>query len=305
LRPPKPAARFSHYPKGNHLHPPRIERQGKMTARHSKIRVTDWRQNIIHGVELTLVLLCLALLIPFGGTHPTVTAADITQKTQKAATITRAPARPLTQMITRAVVAVRRTLPTRYTVRAGDTLTGIARRLYGTANDWGYLYHVNDRLIVNANLIYVGQTLIIPPAMPKGYSLAEFLPRQPAPRQHAVVVAGSAAQPLARPSSATVPGGRLSCSGLEQLWDSAGGNPDDAFMAAEIAMAESGGDQYATDHDSNGTTDEGLWQVNSSNGALATYDAYGNARSAITLSDDGESWSAWVTDQTGAYEGLC
>ena len=52
--------------------------------------------------------------------------------------------------------------------------------------------------------------------------------------------------------------GTLSCSGLEQLWTSAGGNPADAFMAAEIAMAESGGNQYALSP----TDDYGYWQIN-------------------------------------------
>jgi Lysozyme like domain len=95
--------------------------------------------------------------------------------------------------------------------------------------------------------------------------------------------------------------GTLSCSGLEQLWDSAGGNPSDAFMAAEIAEAESGGNQYALSP----TDDYGYWQINGSNGALATFNAYGNARSAIILSDDGSNWNAWTTYHTGAYEGRC
>ncbi len=95
--------------------------------------------------------------------------------------------------------------------------------------------------------------------------------------------------------------GTLSCSGLEELWRSAGGNPADAFMAAEIAKAESGGNQYALSP----TDDYGYWQINASNGALATFNAYGNARSAIILSDDGSNWNAWTTYHTGAYEGRC
>ena len=62
-------------------------------------------------------------------------------------------------------------------------------------------------------------------------------------------------------------------------------------MAAEIAMAESGGNQYALSP----TDDYGYWQINASNGALATFNAYGNARSAIILSDDGTNWSPWTT----------
>jgi Lysozyme like domain len=100
-------------------------------------------------------------------------------------------------------------------------------------------------------------------------------------------------------------GGTLSCSGLEALWESAGGSPGTAFMAAEIATAESGGRQYATDDDGNGTVDRGYWQVNSIHGALSTYDPAGNARAAVELSGDGTNWSPWVTYQTGAYQGQC
>lgn len=95
--------------------------------------------------------------------------------------------------------------------------------------------------------------------------------------------------------------GTLGCSGLEQLWDAAGGNPSHAFMAAEIAMAESGGNQYALSP----TDDFGYWQINASNGSLATYNALGNAKSAIILSDDGTNWSPWTTYTAGLYVGRC
>ena len=100
-------------------------------------------------------------------------------------------------------------------------------------------------------------------------------------------------------------GGTLSCPGLEALWESAGGSPGTAFMAAEIATAESGGRQYATDADGNGTVDRGYWQVNSIHAALSTYDPAGNAQAAVELSGDGTNWSPWVTYQTGAYQGQC
>ena len=100
-------------------------------------------------------------------------------------------------------------------------------------------------------------------------------------------------------------GGTLSCSGLEALWESAGGSPGAAFMAAEIARAESGGQQNATDNNTNGTTDRGYWQVNSIHGALSTYDPIGNANAAVAISHDGQDWSPWVTYQTGAYQGQC
>ena len=103
----------------------------------------------------------------------------------------------------------------------------------------------------------------------------------------------------------TASGGTLSCSGLEALWKSAGGSRSAAFTAAEIAMAESGGRQFAAMHNTNGTTDRGYWQINSIHGALSTYDAAGNARAAVLISHDGTDWGPWVTYQTGAYAGKC
>ena len=115
--------------------------------------------------------------------------------------------------------------------------------------------------------------------------------------------AGSAASAAAM--SAAGGGGTLSCSGLEALWESAGGSPGAAFMAAEIAMAESGGRENATDDDGNGSVDRGYWQINSINGDLSTYDPAGNAHAAVELSGNGTNWSPWVTYQTGAYQGQC
>jgi LysM repeat protein len=209
-----------------------------------------------------------------------------------------------------------------YTVRSGDTLSKIAQHFYDKAADWGYLYHENAKSVANPNLILVGQSLYIPASVPGDYNLAAYEPKHAAPAvtetasvstsSHSssthsssggssAVVVQSAGQGSSSGGSSGGLSGTLSCSGLEQLWDSAGGNPSDAFMAAEIAEAESGGNQYALSP----TDDYGYWQINASNGALATFNAYGNARSAIILSDDGSNWNAWTTYHTGAYEGRC
>jgi LysM repeat protein len=179
-----------------------------------------------------------------------------------------------------------------YTVRAGDTLSGIAQAFYRDANDWPWLYDRNDTTISDPNLIYVGQVIEVPYNPPAGGGGSSG-------RAGASVLAET--HDSSSGAGSTSLSGNLDCSGLEQLWDSAGGNPDDAFMAAEIAMAESSGDQYAL-----GPTDDyGYWQINASHGSLATLDAYGNARSAIILSDDGTNWTPWVTYNTGAYIGKC
>jgi hypothetical protein len=96
--------------------------------------------------------------------------------------------------------------------------------------------------------------------------------------------------------------GDYSQSQLQQLWIAAGGNPSKALIASAIAMAESGGDPNATDNDSNGTIDRGLWQINSVHGAQSTYNPLQNARAAIAISSNGTNWEPWVTYQKGLYE---
>jgi LysM repeat protein len=198
---------------------------------------------------------------------------------------------------------------THYTVRSGDTLSTIAKRFYDNASGWGYIYHENAGEISNPNMIYVGERLDIPGSLPAHYKLSEYLPRHAAPVHKAKVTAKTTHHHHHHKSgggtvidqSGSVPSGNLGCPGLEQLWDDAGGNRADAFMAAEIAMAESGGRQYALSP----TDDYGYWQINASNGALATFNAYENARSAIIISDDGTNWNPWTTYREGLYEGKC
>jgi LysM repeat protein len=188
-----------------------------------------------------------------------------------------------------------------YTVRAGDTLSGIAERFYGRAADWPTLYQANRSRIRQPGLIYVGQVLSIPgaPATPHtgtphtstshtsgGTHTTAYQPRHSKPTHSAPVTALQ---------------GTLSCGGLEALWRSAGGAPWAAVTAASIAMAESGGRQYAT----GAAGERGYWQINPVNGALSTYNAYGNARSAVIMSRDGTDWYPWTTWVDRAYAGRC
>jgi LysM repeat protein len=174
-----------------------------------------------------------------------------------------------------------------YTVRPGDTLSGIARRFYGNPADWTWLYHVNESVVRNPNSIYAGEVLKIPSDPPA--NAASYAPKH-------------ARTATTLTSSSTRLSGTLGCSGLEALWEAAGGSHAEAFMAAEIAMAESGGNQYALSP----TDDYGYWQINASHGpAMATFNAMGNAKAAIAISDDGHDWGAWTTYTSGAYAGRC
>lgn len=81
---------------------------------------------------------------------------------------------------------------------------------------------------------------------------------------------------------------------LEQLWIQAGGSTITAPMAAAVAMAESGGNPTAVNtSNSNGTTDRGLWQINSIHGSQSTLDPLANARAAVGISKGGTDWRPW------------
>jgi LysM repeat protein len=173
--------------------------------------------------------------------------------------------------------------PTRtYTVRPGDTLSTIAQRFYGNAADWTWIYDDNLSEIQNPNDIYAGEVLKIP----YGHTTSTYTPK------HVKATVLTSAASLS---------GTLGCTQLEELWEDAGGSQAEAFTAAEIAMAESGGNQWAT-----GTVGErGYWQINPNHGSLSTYDPMGNAKAAVIISDDGTNWTPWTTYTSGDYIGRC
>ena len=51
-----------------------------------------------------------------------------------------------------------------YTVVAGDSLSKIAKKIYGSANRWKEIWEANKDQIKNPDLIHPGQVLKIPAA---------------------------------------------------------------------------------------------------------------------------------------------
>ena len=170
----------------------------------------------------------------------------------------------------------------RYTVQPGDTLASIAQRFYGNTADWPRLYQANRSVIQNPGVIYPGEVLIVPYEQPASSMTA---------------TSGASAMS----STSTALSGTLSCSGLEDLWEEAGGSDTQAVTAASIAMAESSGEQFATGP----VGERGYWQINPDHGSLSTYDPLGNAKAAVVISGDGANWSPWTTFTSGAYLGRC
>lgn len=184
--------------------------------------------------------------------------------------------------------------PIIHAVKSGDTLSQIAQTSHEKLSE---LEHDNTQLAPDYDLIFPGQKVYIGETAPASdaatgptYVKETYKPRhsykaQPTVSVHYVSTSGT-----------------LSCSGLETLWVEAGGDPAHKFMAAEIAMAESGGNQYAVSP----TDDYGYWQINrAAHGSMASFNPLTNARAAIEISGNGTDWEPWTTYQTGAYEGKC
>ena len=53
--------------------------------------------------------------------------------------------------------------PQSYTVQSGDSLSKIAKHVYGDANKWHAIYDANRDKIKNPDLIQPGQVLSLPP----------------------------------------------------------------------------------------------------------------------------------------------
>jgi LysM repeat protein len=201
--------------------------------------------------------------------------------------------------------ATRRT----YAVRTGDTLSGITQHFYGKDANWRSLYAANEPKISNPNLIYVGEELRLPRHLPAPAAVAAqssasttgYSPRHASSGSSGEASGAGSHAAVGTAATTTNLSGTLNCSGLEALWVEAGGSRAVEVTAASIAMAESGGNQFAT-----GTVGErGYWQINPVNGSLSTYDPYGNARAAVIMSGNGTNWSPWTTYTSGAYAGRC
>ena len=126
-------------------------------------------------------------------------------------------------------------------------------------------------------------------------------------------VGGSSSTQMSKGNQATggtnpnVPtsGGALSATAVAALAKAAGVPVDQLATAVAIAIAESGLNPNATNVNTDGSVDRGLWQINNaahpdvSDGSA--FDPVTAAQDMLSISDGGTNWNPWVTYQTGAY----
>jgi hypothetical protein len=179
-----------------------------------------------------------------------------------------------------------------YVVKTGDSLSVVAK-LYHTS--WKGLYCFNRKRIgVSPDSLPVGTKLVIKTAFCK----------LPAPTP--VVQHNSQPAPVSQPQPNPVPnsgsGPYYSCSQLETLWVDNGGPASVEVIAASIAMAESGGYEYATEPV---TKAAGFWQILGQVVPGNIYDPTVNAENAVKKYNDAGGFSPWTTYTSGAYAGRC
>jgi len=91
-------------------------------------------------------------------TSPSVTVQEKAPREKSGAKSSLASPRMKSQPTTLAATA----LPQEYTVQAGDTLSHIAGRFYGSEYKWRKIYQANANTVKNPNYIFIGQSLLIP-----------------------------------------------------------------------------------------------------------------------------------------------
>lgn len=96
----------------------------------------------------------------------------------------------------------------------------------------------------------------------------------------------------------------LSAQQIAGAASAAGFSGSNLTIAVAVALAESGGNPNAINNNTNGSTDYGLWQINTVHGSLLNqgnkFDPTDNAKMAYVVWK-GSGWSAWTTYNTGAY----
>jgi LysM repeat protein len=145
----------------------------------------------------------VATAAPAGAATQASQAGQVTQASQARASATAVARR-----------AARTEAGRSYTVRTGDTLSGIAQRFYRHAGDWPYLYRINRGTVSDPNLIYTGEVLRVPTDPPASVLTGSYRPRHARAARTTATAAGSSPAAGSQPAVVTSSGGHgVSCTG--------------------------------------------------------------------------------------------
>jgi len=142
--------------------------------------------------------------------------------------------------------------PAHYTVKAGDTLSSIARHEYGSAATWPALWWVNRHKVHNPQMIRVGQRLTLSPWHPrKAWLNRAALAAIPASAPAPPVSGAAPAAPATGTWSAPAPSGGVNWSAIAACesggnWSANTGNGFyGGLQFTEGTWLANGGGQYA------------------------------------------------------------
>lgn len=159
-------------------------------------------------------------------------------------------------------------IPATYTVRSGDTLSDIAKRIYKNPNAWPVLYWANHHKLKWADVINVGQVLKVPsdpshiPAPPKQLGPVRYVPKHASPQP---AVSDESSEQSSAPASTDSTASTASTASTDASWS--GTYPGGAFGACVVSR-ESGGNPDIW----NASGHWGLYQFSE-----ATWEAYGGS----------------------------
>lgn len=182
-------------------------------------------------------------------------------------------------------------VPAAYKVRPGDTLTKIAQDACGNPADWTGIYSANKAKIANPNMIFSGQQLTLDCRRVRGVTAPPANQQVPSGRTE---LAGST----------YVSGGIFSFTGLERLWEEAGGPSWAAPEMATIALrCESGGDAgnyygraEGVPYQGDSVQASGLWQILGQVVPGNIFNPLVNAENAVKKFHDAGGFSPWRGD---------
>lgn len=178
-----------------------------------------------------------------------------------------------------------------YIVQRSDTLSKIAAREYGHQDTWPALWWINRHLVPNPNSVRVGERLVLSSWHP----VLAWLLKDALGAGGEVNVTPVATSAFVKHSGMPAYAATYSFSGLEALWEGAGGPYADAWAAAKIAECESGGRINAY----NPSGASGLWQILGAprywTGSTDWFNPFTNALAAVAkFRQAGDSFAPWV-----------